>query len=166
VKGFVGGVRANKIMRCHLNLILCLAWAFSIGCSPARVSQSMPPARAPTASTPTLSSSDTPLARAFEQHLNDVPVEGQGVVSRVLADDNEGDRHQRFIVELHSGQTVLILHNLDLTPRIAGLSEGDVVSFSGEYVWNDKGGMIHWTHRDPRKRHRAGWIRHNGVLYQ
>jgi hypothetical protein len=40
------------------------------------------------------------------------------------------------------------------------------VSFSGEYVWNDKGGMIHWTHRDPRKRHRPGWIRHNGVLYQ
>jgi len=149
----------------HPHFILCLACAFIISCSPASVSPT-PPASPASASTPTLPSSDTPLARAFEQHLNNVPVEGQGIVSRVLADDNDGDRHQRFIVELPSGQTVLILHNLDLTPRIAGLNEGDVVSFSGEYVWNDKGGMIHWTHRDPRKRHRAGWIRHNGVLYQ
>jgi hypothetical protein len=148
-------------IRCHLHLVLVIACAVGVGCSLRPTSQSNPPA-----STPTSPSSDTPLARAFEQHLNNVPVEGQGVVSQVLADDNEGDRHQRFIVELHSGQTVLILHNLDLTPRIAGLSEGDVVSFSGEYVWNDQGGMIHWTHRDPNKHHRPGWIRHNGVLYQ
>lgn len=150
----------------HLHFILCLACAFSIGCSSASVSQSTPPASALPTSTPTLPSSDSQLDRAFEQRLSDLQVEGQGVVSRLLADDNQGDRHQRFIVELPSGKTVLILHNLDLTQRIAGLREGDVVSFSGEYVWNDKGGMIHWTHRDPRKRHQAGWIRHNGKLYQ
>ena len=149
----------------NLRLTLCLACAFSIGCSSASVSQSTTPASALPTSTPTLSS-ESQLDRAFQQRLSDVQVEGQGVVSRLLADDNEGDRHQRFILELPSGKTVLILHNLDLTQRIAGLREGDVVSFSGLYVWNDKGGMIHWTHRDPRKRHQAGWIRHNGKLYQ
>ena len=151
-------------MTCYL-LLIVLACAIGVGCSLRPTSQSLPPASTPPAATP-LSSSDSQLDRAFEQRLSDVQVEGQGVVSRLLADDNEGDRHQRFIVELPSGKTVLILHNLDLTQRIAGLREGDVVSFSGEYVWNDKGGMIHWTHRDPRKRHRAGWIRHNGKLYQ
>lgn len=149
-------------MTFHLRFILCLACAFILGCSPAPVPQSTPSATSQT----TAQVSDTQLVQAFEQHLSNVPVEGQGVVSRVLTDDNDGDRHQRFIVELPSGQTVLVLHNLDLTQRIEGLSEGDVVSFSGDYVWNDKGGLIHWTHRDPRKRHRAGWIRHNGVLYQ
>lgn len=93
-------------------------------------------------------------------------VEGQGVVRRVLADDHDGGRHQRFIVALSSGQTLLIAHNIDLTPRIVGLREGDTVSFSGEYVWNPEGGVIHWTHRDPNKRHPPGWIRHNGELYQ
>jgi hypothetical protein len=147
-------------MKCHLHLILAIACTLGVGCSLSPTSQLTPP------STPTLPGSDSQLDRAFEQRLSDVQVEGQGVVSRLLADDNDGARHQRFIVALRSGQTVLILHNLDLTERIAGLREGDVVSFSGEYVWNDKGGMIHWTHRDPRKRHPAGWIRHNGVLYQ
>lgn len=153
-------------MKYHLLLVLVIACAVAVGCSFLPTPQSTPPASPPTTSTPTLPSSDSQLHRAFEQHLSNIPVEGEGVVSRVLADDNDGDRHQRFIVELPSGQTVLILHNLDLTRRIAGLSEGDKVSFSGEYIWNEKGGKIHWTHRDPRQRHRAGWIRHNGVLYQ
>src|SRR6185503_15009138 len=104
----------------HRHFILCLACAFIISCSQASLSPT-PPAAPASAATPTLSSSDSQLDRAFEQRLSDVQVEGQGVVSRLLADDNDGARHQRFIVELPSGQTVLILHNLDLTERIAGL---------------------------------------------
>ncbi len=61
-----------------------------------------------------------------------------------------GDRHQRFILELDSGQTLLITHNIDLAPRVDSLQEGDVV---------------HWTHRDPRGQHEAGWIRHHGRTY-
>jgi hypothetical protein len=112
------------------------------------------------------SGSDEALARAFEQRTSNVQVEGQGVVRRVLSDDNDGSRHQRFIVALASGQTLLISHNIDLAPRVFGLREGDVVSFSGEYEWNAKGGVIHWTHCDPSKRHPAGWIKHNGEVYQ
>lgn len=57
---------------------------------------------------------------------------------RVLADDLDGSRHQRFIVELSSGQTLLISHNIDVAPRIDGLNVGDSVRFNGEYVWMKK----------------------------
>lgn len=122
--------------------------------------------RKPRRSTRAFSRSDEALARAFRQRTSNVQVEGQGVVRRVLSDDNDGSRHQRFIVALASGQTLLISHNIDLAPRVVGLRKGDVVSFSGEYEWNAEGGVIHWTHRDPSERHPAGWIKHNGELYQ
>jgi hypothetical protein len=109
---------------------------------------------------------DNAIARAFNTRTSDVQVEGEGVVSRLLSDDIKGSRHQRFIVRLSSGQTVLITHNIDLAPRIDGLREGDSVSFNGEYVWNAEGGVIHWTHHDPQGRHVTGWIKHNGRKYQ
>jgi hypothetical protein len=108
----------------------------------------------------------TPIAKAFEQHAREVQVEGEGVVSRILPDDNSGSPHQRFIVRLASGQTVLIEHNIELAPRIDNLTEGDSVSFSGEYIWNTQGGLVHWTHHDPAGRHVAGWLKHNGRIYQ
>lgn len=91
---------------------------------------------------------------------------GSGVVTRILADDNDGSRHQRFILEVDSGRTLLIAHNIDLAPRIAGLKVGDTVEFYGEYEWNDKGGVIHWTHHDPNGRHVGGWLKHGGRTYQ
>jgi len=93
-------------------------------------------------------------------------LETSGIVERVLPDDNSGSRHQRFIVRLASGQTLLIAHNIDLAPRVADLARGDSVSFSGIYETNDKGGVVHWTHRDPSGRHAAGWIEHKGQRYQ
>ena len=106
------------------------------------------------------------IGRAFKNRTSNVQVEGEGVVSRILADDLSGSRHQRFIVRLASGQTVLIAHNIDIAPRVAGLQEGESVRFYGEYVWNEKGGMVHWTHHDPEGRHVAGWLKHNGRTYQ
>lgn len=113
-----------------------------------------------------VSESDQRLAYAFDHHESDLQVEGTGTVTRLLADDNEGGRHQRFIVELKTGQTILMSHNIDLAPRIISLEVGDEVGFFGEYEWNAKGGMIHWTHRDPNRRHIAGWIKHQGRVYQ
>ena len=109
---------------------------------------------------------DSSIGRAFASGTSDVQVEGEGTVIRVLPDDVDGSRHQRFIVQLASGQTLLITHNIDLAPRIAGLKVGDSVGFNGEYVWNEKGGVIHWTHHDPQGRHVAGWVIHNGKRYQ
>jgi hypothetical protein len=115
---------------------------------------------------PRTRSGDEVFARAFEQRTSNIQVEGQGIVRRVLSDDNDASRHQRFVVALASGQTLLIAHNIDLAPRVVGLRKGDTVSFSGEYEWNVEGGVIHWTHHDPSGRHPAGWLKHNGKLYQ
>ena len=109
---------------------------------------------------------DNAIGRAFNSRTSDIQVEGEGVVSRILSDDLNGSRHQRFIVRLGTGQTVLITHNIDLAPRIDGLREGDMVAFNGEYVWNAEGGVIHWTHHDPQGRHVTGWIKHKGRTYQ
>ena len=109
---------------------------------------------------------DDELAQAFEDRRSDVQVRGRGEVIKVLADDNDGSRHQRFILRLPSGQTLLVAHNIDLADRVAALKVGDTVEFNGEYEWNAKGGVIHWTHRDPRGVHEAGWIRHKGRTYQ
>ena len=113
-----------------------------------------------------VSESGQRLARAFDQRESHIQVEGTGRVSRLLSDDNDGDRHQRFIVELKTGQTILIAHNIDLAPRITSLEVGDEVGFFGEYEWNEEGGTVHWTHRDPNRHHTAGWIKHDGRVYQ
>ena len=105
---------------------------------------------------------DSAIGRAFASGASDIQVEGEGTVIRVLPDDVNGPRHQRFIVQLASGQTLLMTHNIDIAPRIDGLKVGDSVRFNGEYVWNKKGGIIHWTHHDPQGRHVAGWVKHNG----
>jgi Protein of unknown function (DUF3465) len=109
---------------------------------------------------------DSVFASAFEKHASNIQVEGRGTVVKILPDDNDGSRHQRFIVRLSSGQTILIAHNIDLAPRVSSLSEGDVISFGGEYEWSPKGGVVHWTHRDPNGRHPAGWIRRGGQSFQ
>lgn len=109
---------------------------------------------------------DDTIGRAFASRTSDIQVQGRGAVIRLLDDDLNGSRHQRFIVELASGQTLLISHNIDVAPRINGLEVGDSVRFNGEYVWNAKGGVIHWTHHDPRGRHISGWLIHNGKTYQ
>jgi hypothetical protein len=106
------------------------------------------------------------LEDAISQRASDRQVQGEGVVVKTLSDDNSGSRHQRFIVRLSGGHTVLIAHNIDLAPRIDALREGDSVAFYGEYEWNPKGGVIHWTHHDPQNRHAAGWIKHDGQTYQ
>ncbi|MGV6850580.1 MAG: DUF3465 domain-containing protein [bacterium] len=106
------------------------------------------------------------IASAYRNHQSNVQVQGKGRVIRVLADDNKGSRHQKFIVKLASGQKVLIVHNIDLAPRLKGLGKGDEVEFYGEYEWNDKGGLVHWTHKDPEGRHIDGWLEYGGQMYQ
>ncbi len=88
-----------------------------------------------------------------------------GKVDRTLKDDRRGSRHQRFIVELPSGHTVLVAHNIDLAPRVP-LRVGDRVELYGEYEWNDRGGVVHWTHHDPQGRRSGGWIRHANRDYR
>jgi hypothetical protein len=109
---------------------------------------------------------DNALEDAYKNGQSDIQVRGQGTVVEILRDDLDGSRHQRFILKLDSGQTVLISHNIDLAPRVDALRAGHTVEFFGEYEWNPKGGVVHWTHHDPNGRHVAGWLKHQGRTYQ
>ena len=104
--------------------------------------------------------------QAFENRQSNVQVSGRGEVIKLLTDDNKGSRHQRFLLRLASGRTLLISHNIDLAPRIETLKIGGDVEFFGEYEWNDKGGLVHWTHDDPQGRHVDGWVKYEGRVYQ
>ncbi|PQJ27440.1 DUF3465 domain-containing protein [Rubritalea profundi] len=115
---------------------------------------------------PNGSTSSEQVTDAYNDHRSGVQMSGEGVVSKILADDTKGSRHQRFILRLDNGHTLLMAHNIDLAPRINHLKVGDEISFNGVYEWNNKGGVIHWTHDDPNGRHQAGWLKKNGSVYQ
>lgn len=109
---------------------------------------------------------DSEVVRAQKSKLSDVQVLGAAKVTRILSDDLKGSRHQRFILGLSSGGTILVAHNIDLAARIPDIAVGDTVEFYGEYEWNVKGGVVHWTHHDPARRHVDGWLVHRGSKYQ
>jgi hypothetical protein len=110
--------------------------------------------------------SDEVIANAFANQISNLQVTGQGIVIKVLPDDNSGSGHQKFIIKLTNGQTLLVAHNIDITTRVNGLSEGDSIMFSGQYEWNEKGGVLHWTHRDSNGSHPSGWLQYQGQTYQ
>ncbi len=107
-----------------------------------------------------------PIEEAQSRRLSDVWVEGEGVVVRRLRDDDRGHRHQRFILRLANGRSLLVVHNIDLAPRIDDLRPGERVQFVGEFVDNPKGGLIHWTHHDPSGRLEGGWLKYGGKTYR
>lgn len=106
------------------------------------------------------------LKHAFENQQSNLQIRGYGTVFSLLPDDNHGSRHQKFILKLGNRQTLFISHNIDLAPRISDLNKGDFIEFYGEYEWNRKGGVIHWTHKDPRNKHAHGWLKHQGKKYE
>jgi hypothetical protein len=106
------------------------------------------------------------IAQAYQSRQSGFFVQGQGTVEKILKDDENIPRHQRFILRLSNNQTLLMTHNIDLAPRLEGLKAGDEVVFHGMYEWNDKGGIIHWTHHDPQGIRSGGWIIHQGKKYE
>ncbi|EGR4344451.1 DUF3465 domain-containing protein [Vibrio cholerae] len=138
------GLNKDSFMKWFLAFWLVLASFFSVG----------------------LHANDAVLQQAYKSQQSDIQVQGFGQVVKVLPDDNDGSKHQKFILKLNSGQTLLVAHNIDLAPRIPNLKVGDSVEFYGEYEWNKKGGVLHWTHKDPQNRHAHGWLKHNGQVYE
>lgn len=106
-----------------------------------------------------------PFKRVFDRRDTGDWIEGAGVVVRLLSDDNEGSRHQRFILDLRNGQTLLIAHNVNVAKRIP-LGMGDKVSFRGVYEWNELGGLIHWTHHDPMGVEEGGHVDFRSMIYR
>lgn len=108
------------------------------------------------------------IVAAYKNKQSDVWVEGSGEVIKLLKDDTRGSQHQRFLVKLsmREKQTLLFAHNIDLAPRINSLQVGDTITFKGEYEYNPKGGVVHWTHHDPSGDIAGGWIKHEGTVYE
>lgn len=149
-----------------LLLVVTLAGAAYLALATALQPNSSSPAHTPAATLQQPDSADQALENAYRTQARDHQVSGSGTVIKLLSDDNAGSRHQRFILRLNSGRTLLVSHNIDLAPRIASLQVGDLVQFNGEYEWNAKGGVLHWTHHDPQGRHEAGWLKHRDRVYQ
>jgi len=99
--------------------------------------------------------------KAHDEVISDV-----GRVVKILKDDNKGARHQKFLVNISNKITLLVAHNIDLAPRVDNLAVGDAVQIYGEYVYNPKGGVVHWTHKDPNGSRRGGYIVHKEKVYQ
>lgn len=94
-----------------------------------------------------------------------VTVTADGKLDRILTDNSDGEHDQQFTLRLSSGITVLVLHNIDVASRIPDLKPGETIRIHGEYEWNDKGGTVRSTHRDPSGKFDAGWIEYNGQRY-
>lgn len=109
---------------------------------------------------------DEKIQQAFQEQRSNIQVQSRGLIKAILRDDNNGSRHQKIILELSTGQTVLVAHNIDLAPRIENSKQGEIVEFNGEYEYSPQGGVIHWTHHDPQNKHVDGWLKYKGQIYQ
>ncbi|MBT3812364.1 MAG: DUF3465 domain-containing protein, partial [Gammaproteobacteria bacterium] len=61
------------------------------------------------------------LKRAYKQEQSDLQVQSSSIVVKSVRDDLKGSRHQKFILWVAPGLTVLGAHNIDLAPTIEDL---------------------------------------------
>lgn len=109
---------------------------------------------------------DAAIVQYFQDHRSNVEVTADGTVVTIFPDRSSSTGvHEQFIVRLSSGGiTVEIEHNISIGRRVP-VKLGDSLIVHGEYIWNSKGGLIHFTHHDPQGTHEAGYIKDNGQTY-
>ena len=150
-------------------LLVLLAMCVALSFTACRAPTNNPTGSQTLESTPAIASASMEagaITEAFSAHRNVPQVQGSGVVTKVLKDDIKGLQHQKFLLKVSDNITILIAHNIDLAPRVEDIHEGDIIEFKGEYIYTPKGGTVHWTHKDPRGNHQAGWLKHNGKTYE
>ncbi|MEO6990055.1 MAG: DUF3465 domain-containing protein [Candidatus Baltobacteraceae bacterium] len=109
------------------------------------------------------------VAAAWQAHRSHVEVTASGSVARVLGTRvGPSGAHEGFLLHLRGaegrGLTIRVEDNVDLTGPIP-LRAGDDVEVHGEYIFDPRGGLVHYTHRDPRGHHPSGYVRVGGRLY-
>jgi len=116
----------------------------------------------------TQSPDDAAVCAAYNAGRSHVEVVADGSVTRVLGvAAGRASPHEGFLMRLASGcdLVVRVEANTDFTGSFP-LSEGQRVAVKGEYEYYPRGGVVHWTHRDPRGRHEGGYIEAGGKLYE
>src|SRR5512134_2753687 len=106
----------------------------------------------------------TALAEAHQYRQTGFMAEVDGTVARILMDDKEDQRNQKFTIRLTNGQMVLVIHDQEAAGRVP-VSVGDTVLVRGEYVWTETGGTLRHTQRDYSAQRLHGWIDHQGERY-
>jgi hypothetical protein len=150
----IGNVAA-RIGGVLLGLLLCVSLFLFLRRRSGRFPASFPR----TTSRPRRSWWPAPSDRGFEEH--------EGHILAVLPEDTIGIRHQRILVRLEDRKKVLLVHNIDLCPRIDGLERGREIRFYGQFTDNDRGGAFHRLHRNmnPFRPYVDGWIEYDGSRY-
>jgi Protein of unknown function (DUF3465) len=107
---------------------------------------------------------NTAVCHAFTSGTSHVEVTAQGTVVRAFGvQAGRESPHEGFLMRLSSDCTVVVRveANVDFTGTFA-LRPGQTVIVRGEYEYYAMGGVIHWTHHDPRGRHAGGFIQVDG----
>ena len=115
----------------------------------------------------TQSPDDAAVCSAYSATRSHVEVVADGTLTRILGTQpGRVSPHEGFLLSLGSGckLVVRVEANTDFTGQIP-LSRGQHVLVKGEYEYYPLGGVIHWTHRDPRGRHQGGYIDAGGRIY-
>jgi hypothetical protein len=106
----------------------------------------------------------TALEDAHQYRQTGFMAEVDGTVARILMDDKDDRRNQKFTIRLTNGQMVLVVHDQEAAGRVP-VSVGDTVLVRGEYIWTETGGTLRHTQRDYSARRLHGWIDHRGERY-
>lgn len=86
-------------------------------------------------------------------------------VIRLLPDDTQGAKHQRFYVRLSDGQEVSAVYSLESGRDRVPVKVGSRVGLAGEFKWTRFGALIHWLHEDTSNRRPDGYVEISGVRY-
>lgn len=101
---------------------------------------------------------------AYRAHQSGMMAEVTGTVARILIDDKDDLRNQKFIIRLSNGQMLLVIHDQVASERVP-VSVNDTVLVRGKYQWSETGGTLQFTRRDHSTRRMHGWIEHQGKRY-
>jgi hypothetical protein len=106
---------------------------------------------------------------AWRAQRSNVEVTASGAVARIFGTRlGRSGEHEGFLLHLRGaaghGLTVRVEDNVDITGPIQ-LQTGDDVEVRGEYIFDPSGGIVHYTHHDPRGHHSSGYVKVRGRLY-
>jgi len=108
------------------------------------------------------------VCQAYQAQRSGVEVVAGGRVTRVLGlQSGRVSPHEGFLMNLGSACSTIV--RVEVNTDLAGefpVAVGDSVVVKGEYEYYSLGGVIHWTHHDPRFRHEGGFIQIGGKTYQ